>query len=321
VLQHRKIILAGGRRFKYPLQYARHKLIINAVAISVTVVVAVLVIGWWQLYPSQNTTDFMYRITKVLPITVAKVDNQSVLYSDYLMKYRSSIHYLEQIEQVSLTTEDGKRQSEYIKQQSMRDSIADAYALKLANKLGISVNDSEVELFIKSQRQSGDGEISVQTQEAVLSDYYGWSLDEYRHVTKGKLLRQKVAYSVDKLALDTTNKIATILKSDPANDFTVLASTIAGQTGSKVVRGVSGWVPNNNQDGGLALEVAKLNKLQIASSVKSTMGDGYYFIKLLDKNSAQVSYEYIKVPLSRFTQDFEEIINSDKVKIYISVKL
>lgn len=31
VAQHREQILAGGRRFKYPIQYARHKLVINAI--------------------------------------------------------------------------------------------------------------------------------------------------------------------------------------------------------------------------------------------------------------------------------------------------
>src|SRR5680860_1406687 len=92
VVQHRERILAGGRRFKYPIQYTRHKLVINAIAISVAALIIVVIIGWWQLYPMQNTSDFMYRITKVIPIPVATVDGQPVLYSDYLMKYRSSIN-------------------------------------------------------------------------------------------------------------------------------------------------------------------------------------------------------------------------------------
>ena len=132
VAQHREQILAGGRKFKYPIQYARHKLVINAIIISVVSLAAVVLIGWWQLYPSQNNSNFMYRITKVLPLPVAKVDGQFVLYSDYLMKYLSSINYLEQKEQLSLKTDDGKRQVAYVKQQSMQDAIADAYAIKLA---------------------------------------------------------------------------------------------------------------------------------------------------------------------------------------------
>ena len=29
IAEHREQILAGGRRFKYPIQYTKHKLIIN----------------------------------------------------------------------------------------------------------------------------------------------------------------------------------------------------------------------------------------------------------------------------------------------------
>jgi len=100
VAHHRERILAGGRRFKYPVQYARHKLVFNAILISLSALIVVLFVGWWQLYKAQNTSEFMYRITKVVPMPIASIDGQSVLYSDYLLKYRSSVHYLEQKEQV-----------------------------------------------------------------------------------------------------------------------------------------------------------------------------------------------------------------------------
>jgi hypothetical protein len=76
--QHREHILAGGRKFKYPIQYARHKLVINAILISVAAVIIALVVGWWQLYPQQNTSEFMYHVTKVIPVPVAYVDGQPV---------------------------------------------------------------------------------------------------------------------------------------------------------------------------------------------------------------------------------------------------
>jgi len=171
VAQHREQILAGGRRFKYPIQYARHKLVINAIIISLVSLVIVIVVGWWQLYPMQNTSEFMYRVTKVIPVPMANIEGQPVLYSDYLMKYLSSVHYLEQKEQLSLKTPDGKRQVEYVKQQSMQDAIADTYAVKLAKQMDISVSSSELQGFLKSQRQSSSGEISEQTYNAVILDY------------------------------------------------------------------------------------------------------------------------------------------------------
>jgi hypothetical protein len=319
VAQHREQILAGGRKFKYPLQYARHKLIINAIIISISALVVVLVIGWWQLYPAQNTSEFMYRITKVIPVPVANVDGQPVLYSDYLMKYLSSVHYLVQKEQLNLKTDDGKRQIDYVKKQSMEDAIADAYAVKLAKYMGITISQSELQGFLKSQRQSSSGEISEQTYDAVILDYYGWSPSEYSHAAEGKLLRQKVAYDMDKNAQKAVDVMAAALKDNPSTDLSALAASTTTQTGVKVIRNTSGWVPKDNQDGGLAIAASKLTKLQVSSVIKSTIGDGYYFIRLLDVNDNQVSYEYIQVPLTAFTDSLNGVIKAKKVDKYINI--
>jgi hypothetical protein len=317
--QHREHILAGGRKFKYPLQYARHKLIINTIIISVVAIIVALGIGWWQLYPAQNTSEFMYRVTKVLPVPVANVDGQPVFYSDYLMKYLSSVHYLTQIEKVNIKTDDGKRQIEYIKQQSMQDAIADAYALKLANSMNISVSESELDAFIKQDRQSVNGEVSEQTYYAVILDYYNWSPAEYRQVKKSKLLRQKVSYAMDKNSNAVLKNINDALVKDPAIDLKVLATSISSQTGTKVNYGTSGWVPKTNQDGGLAIAAAKLKKSELSSVIKSTIGDGYYVIRLLDTNDDRVSYDYIQVPLTAFTNSLNSVIVKGKVQKYISI--
>ena len=318
VAEHRQRILAGGRRFKYPVQYARHRLVFNAIIISIVALVILIVLGWWQLYSVQNTSTFMYRVTKVLPVPVAVVDGQTVPYSDYLMKYRSSAHYLEQKEQISLKSDDGQRQVEYIKQQAMQDAIADAYARKLANQQGITVTDVELETFLKQQRQSSDGEVSQQTYDAVILDYYGWTPDEYRYATKSKLLRQKVAFAIDKTALSIADSVAAKLK---AADVTLLA--VADQVNSTdkeaVAYGASGLVPKTNQDGGLAAAASKLGKGTISSVIKSTTGDGYYFVRLIDSNDTQVSYEYIEVPLRAFTSELDTVKRANKVTEYISI--
>ncbi|MFZ2125143.1 MAG: SurA N-terminal domain-containing protein [Candidatus Saccharimonadales bacterium] len=319
VAHHRERILAGGRRFKYPIQYARHKLVINAVAISIVALIAILVVGWWQLYPQQNTSEFMYRITKVLPLPVANVDGEQVPYSDYLMKYLSSVRYLEQKEQVNLKTEDGKRQVSYIKQQSMQDAIADSYSKKLAEDMDLSTSDSDVEAFILKQRQSSSGETSEQTYYAVIQDYYGWSPSEYHHVIWQKLLRQKVAFAVDDVALDISNDIYSTLNKNSKTDFKTLAAKYAKTSGEEITYGVSGWVPKINQDGGLSQAAAKMSKNQVSTVIKSSLGDGYYIVRLLDGKDNQVNYEHIFIPLTVFDKKLEDIKNSGKINEYISI--
>jgi len=318
--KHREHILAGGRRFKYPVQYARHKLVFNAIIISVVAIIIAIIVGWVQLYPVQNTSEFIYRVTKVIPVPVAIVDGQFVPYSDYLMAYRSSVYFAEQKQQLNVKTDDGKRQIEYYKQQSMKEAITDAYARKLANELKLSVSSSEIQASIKDKRKTSSGsETTENAYYAIILDFYGWSPDEYKHVTETGLMRQKVAYAVDKNALNASDKIKTILAKDSKTDFKTLASTISKQTGTKTTYGTSGLVPKLNQDGGLAAEASKLEKSAISPVIKSSRGDGYYVVRLIDKNAEQVNYEYINVPLSVFKSNLEKLIKDGKVTEFISI--
>lgn len=315
VAQHREKILAGGRKYKYPIQYARHKLVINAIIISVVVLLISVFLVWWQLYPKQNTSQFMYRVTKVIPVPVAEVDGHKVLYSDYLMKYTSSVYYLEKKEQINFKTEDGERRIVYIKQQSMDDAIADAYAEKLAEDLKLSVEASEIEGFIKEQRSTSSGEISEQTYNSVILDHFGWSPSEYRYAMSKKILRQKVAYEIDKDSLNLANKLYEQLKNNSKLSF---KNVIKGLD-DKASYGTSGWVSKENQDGGLSSAASKLKINSISELIKSTLGDGYYIVRTLKLNDEQVNYEYIKIPLKKFDSQLKELEKSGKITKYISV--
>lgn len=318
IAQHRERILAGGRRFKYPVQYARHKLVFNAIIITIATLIVLVGVGYWQLYPAQNTSDFMYRVTRVLPLPVAKIDGQPVLYSDYLMKYRSSIHYLETKERVNLKTEDGKRQSDFVKSQAMDDSLADAYAVKLAKEHNIAVTDAELQMYLKQQRNSTDGEVTEATYDAVILDYYGWSPDEYQHAMKTKLLRQKVAFAIDADA-DAVSKTVGATITAGNTDLRSVAETVNKTAKVQVVYGALGWVPKTNQDGGLAEAAAKMTKGQISPVIKSTTGEGYYYIKLLDINDTQVNYEYVHIPLTVFMKQLQAVKDQNKVQEFITI--
>ena len=318
IAEHRERILAGGRRFKYPVQYARHRLVFNAIIITVATLLALIGVGYWQLYSAQNTSDFIYRVTRVLPLPVASIDGQKVLYSDYLMKYRSSAHYLNTKERVNLSTEDGKRQSDFIKQQAMEDSLADAYAVKLAKDNNVSVTAAELEAFLKQQRSSTDGEVSSATYDAVILDYYGWSHEEYEHAMEIKLLRQKVSFVVDKDAEAVSKTVGNTITAGNA-DLKSVTEAVNKSSKVQVVYGSLGWVPKTNQDGGLASTAAKLQKGSISTVIKSTTGEGYYFVKLLDINDTQVNFEYIHIPLAAFMKNLEVVKSQDKVSKYITI--
>ena len=320
VAEHRERILAGGRRFKYPVQYARHKLVINAILISLTALSIILVVGWYVLYVMQASDNFVYSVTKAFAVPVASVDGQSVAYSDYLLEYRGYVYYYENKEQVSASDEDSKRQFAYLKRQTIDGAIADAYAKKLAKSMKISIDDNELEEFLVSQRKLGDTEISEQTYDTSTFKYFGWNSDEYRHLLKNRLLRQKVAFAMDADALNLINNVYSKIESDPSVNFETVSKEVAKIGDSEISYSKSGWVPKNNQDGGIAQSVADLKKEQVAPIIKSTKGDGYYVVRLLDSANGQISYEYIKVTLGSFIKSLKELKDQNKITEYIKIQ-
>ncbi len=317
--EHREQVLAGGRKFKYPVQYQRHKLVINALVIGAVALILLIALGWYMLYVAKNTSEFMYRVTKVVPAPVAIVDGEPVQYSDYLMKYRSAAHYLVEKEQIDENSPNGKSQLSYVKGQAMDDAIADAYASKLARELDVTVTDADLEAFLKQQRQSSDSEVSEATYNAVIRDYYGWSPQEYREAMKHKLLRQKVAYAVDAHAEDVSKTIEDKVKAG-TTDLKAIADELNASEEDAVTYMAAAWVPKNNQDGGLAAAAAKLTKGQVSTAVKATSGNGYYYVKLVDSNDTQVQYEYVHVPLKEFDAKLAQVEKNDKLTRFIKIE-
>jgi len=318
VAEHRERVLAGGRRFKYPMQYARHRLVINTIVISVVALILVTALIWWQLYPVQNTSTFFYRITRVLPLPVATVDGQEVRYSDYLMWFRSQEHNLQYKQGVNLYAKENKTQLDLIKRQSLDDTIADSYAQKLATGLHLSVTSQEVEDDIKLQRQSQDGQMSEETYYAIILDHFNWTPDELKAVTARKLLHQKVAYAIDTTATKLRDALSVKLKTE--SDFDKIAADIPAVDGVKVESNITPLVPSTNQDGGLATEAAKLSVGQISPVFKSSNGDGYYVVKLLQKDdNSRISYASLKVPLTVFDKQLKNLKTKHLISEYISV--
>lgn len=319
VAEHRERILAGGRRFKYPVQYARHKLVLNAIIISVVVLVLMIILLWQQFYISQNTSDFFYRIAKFVPIPVASVDGQPVRYSDYLLYYKGSAYYLTKSERVDFSTPDGKTQMELIKRRSIDNAEADAYAKKLAKEKNISVADSEVEQLIKDYRKSY-GNISQDVYDASALNMLGWSPSEYRSIMTSKLLRSKVEYAIDTRADKTQRAVADILRKNQRMDFGAIAKTInTSQPSAVEVGGSGGLVPYTNSDGGLSTAALALGEGKTSSAIRATTGDAYYFVRLTNRTSSQLSYEYIRIPLNEFSKRLADLKKANKISEYVSI--
>ncbi len=318
VAEHREKILAGGRKFKYPIQYARHKLVINTLMITAISIIVLGLVGWWLLYVAQNSSGFMYRVTLLVPIPVANVNGEMVRYSDYLVQYRGSEYYLSKYGDVD--SADGKKtQLDYIKRQSMDKAAMNAYAGQIARQKNITVSDDDVNQLIDQQRNTANGRISQETYDASSRMMYNWSPSDYRLAVRQSILRTKVAFAVDDKAASAQKAAAPLVQST-AGDFAKVAEQVEKSTGVKPVAGQSGLVNTVGMFGGMQVsDVAKLEKGQVSGVIRSTTTDGYYFVKVIDKTDTQVNFAFLRIPLTKFAQDFADLQKNHKISEYIDI--
>lgn len=318
VAEHRERILAGGRRFKYPMQYARHKLVINAILITIGAVILLGAIGWWQLYSVQNTSDFFYRLTRAIPVPVAAVDGHPVSYADYLMYYRGSTNYLERNEPLNLQGNNRTRQINYNKRESLRNAEMDTLAGEIASQQHITITDAQVDQAISDARNTSNGRISQETYDASTLSILGWTPAENRQAIRNSLLRAAVSYTIDTTAKQQVDKATALLK-DPNADFDKIAATLGGTGSAKVESGVSGYVPLDNHDDGRSAAAAKLQKGQVSGVIKTSTADSYYFVRLIDINDTQLNYAYLRIPVTALADRFATVQQQHKIQEYISV--
>ncbi|MFZ1812424.1 MAG: peptidylprolyl isomerase [Candidatus Saccharimonadales bacterium] len=316
VAEHRETILAGGKRFKYPVQYSRHKLVINSIIISVGTLVVAGVLLWLQFYVFQNSSQFIYRVSQLIPLPVAVIDGEQVPYSMYLKRFRSSIHYLQDQNNLNPDTNEGKKEIEYRKRVELDNAIRDAYATKLAKEYKVTVSEGDVSEFIRKDLQSK--KVSDSTYEkTVLNAFYDWSMDDYRGIVRAELLKRKVSFAVDDTARQKSERVLAALRA-PAADFGAIAKAESDDEATKANGGDSGDVPLKTLDSnGVIAKVQSLQPGQVTELIYGT--DGYYVAKLTSKSDQAVRFQFIKIALHEFESRLAAAKKAGKVKEYIAV--
>lgn len=313
--ERREEVLAKGRKFKYPLQFAKHKLVRNAIIIAFVAAGILTFVGWGMLYKMQSTDDVIYRMTRVLPVAVADVDGEKVMFSDYLMFYRSSIQSVQQQSGALDDSQDAENLKKQYKRAALDEVEKLTFAIKIAKEKGIKVGKDEIDEAFVLHRNVGGAERSEESFLKVIAENFGLSRSEYERMLKLSLIREKVQIAIDESANRVADKIEKKL-SENGNDF----EKIRDEFGSEIIyEETGGLVDAKNIDGGRANRAISLQKGENSGKFVSSNGDGYYFVKLLDKTDTEVNYQSIKVVFSEFEKEFLELKNSEKINEYIEV--
>ena len=317
VEERREEVLAKGRKFKYPLQYTKHKLVINTILVAAVAVVAMVVAGWLALYQFQSTGEMMYRVTQVLPVPVAEVEGAKVRYSDYLMIYRSNLQTSEQQSgQLGNTEDDDLVRAEY-KRTALEAAVEYTYAMKLGRELGLSVSEKEIDQAFDEHRKVGGVERSEEAFLKIVQDNFGMNRREYRRMLELTLMKAKVEQEIDETAQAVAAEVETMLNEN-GGDMAAVAESLGEQVEYEATGQL---VDNMNVDGGRSNQAMTLEPGQVSERFLSNNGDGYYFVKLVEKTETQVNYESIKVKFTTFAERVEQLYEEGKVKDLIGVGL
>ena len=317
VEQRREEVLAQGRKFKYPMQYAKHKLMVNTVLVAIAAIVVMIVVGWAMLYKIQDTGDMLYRVTQVIPVPVAKVAGEQVRYSDYLMIYRSNLLTTEQQGGQLGGEEDDNVVRERCKEAALRSAIEYTYAMKLGKEMGIEVSNEEIDEAFDEHRNVGGVERSEESFLKIVRDNFGMNRTEYRRMLYLTLMKAKVTQAVDDDAREMAEKVEKLIQEKGGD----MLAVIEGLGDAVEYQETGQLVDNLNVDGGRSEMAAKLDVGQVSERFLSTNGDGYYYVKLVEKTDTQVSHASIKIRFKKFSEMVEELYQDGEVEEYITVGL
>jgi hypothetical protein len=314
VEERREEVLAKGRKFKYPLQWTKHRVVVNTILIAVVVLGIVVTSGWLALYKFNMTDEMLFRITKIIPVSVAEVDGKNVLFSDYLMFYRSSIISIER----QSSQNEGRGSLDELRAQYRRSALDEAeeytYANKLASELNIEVTKEEIDNEFKRHLTIGGTERSEESFMKIISENFDLSKNEYERMLELNLIKSKVEIAIDEKANKTANKVEAMLKEN-GGDYSAVAEALGDEI---EFQETGGMVSAQNIDGGRASEAIKLEPGEQSGKFVSMNGDGYYFVKLNKKTENEVNFASIKVPFTEFKIRFEKLRADNKIVEFIN---
>ncbi len=246
IAAHREEVLAGARKYIYPLQHAKHRIITITAGLLIAGVIGFFTYCTLALYRFHSTSTFMYRVTQVIPFPVARAGGDFISYESYLFEIRHYTHYYETQLKTDFSDAANKPQLTAFKKQALDRVIDDAYKKKLAAKYNVTVSDQQINdqiTMLRAQNRLGS---SDQVFEDVLQDYWGWSVDDFKRSLRDQLLGQNLVATLD---TETNQRAATAHEELKAGaDFKATVEKYSDDQATKTNGGDIGVIERTNRD-------------------------------------------------------------------------
>jgi hypothetical protein len=299
IAEHREEVLSSARKYIYPLRHSRNRVVKISVGLFVVALVLFFIGCVVALYKLQNTSTFMYGVTRIVPFPVAKAGDRLVSYDSYLFELRHYMHYYESQQGVNFSNKDGKAQLKNFKQRSLDQAVSQAYVKQLADKSKISVSDKEVDQQVELVRSQNRLGASDEVFRNVLREFYGWSVADFKRELKNELLEQRVIAKLDTATNKRANDALAQLKSGA--DFATLATQVSDDIGTKGNGGEYGFPIDHSSRDISPHAIDELFKLK-AGEFSGVINSGYYLEidKVIEVNGS-------KLRAAHMTFNFQDI--------------
>lgn len=319
VAEHREEILGSARKYIYPLQHSKHRIVVITSGLVIAAVVSFFAYCLLALYRLQSTSPFLYRITQVIPFPIARSGSSFVSYENYLFELRHYMHYYVEQQKLSFESESGRGQLNEFKKRALDRVVNDAYIKRVAKQNNIVVTEQEVSAEIEILRNQDRLGETEKVFEDVLKDYWGWSIDDFRRSVKQQLLNQKVLAFWDTETRQRADVALAELRS--GKDFAEVAKQYSDDVATKEQGGDLGvWVDQTNRDIS-AKTIAALFAMQPGQTSEIIdIGYALEIVKLIETKDGKARAAHIVFNYKDINQFLNDEKDKQKAQVYIKTQ-
>ncbi|MBX4199425.1 SurA N-terminal domain-containing protein [Candidatus Saccharibacteria bacterium] len=323
ITEHREEVLKGARKYIYPLQHSKHRIVMVTLSITAMAVAAFLIYCTLALYRFYQNNTFLYRVTQVVPFPIARVDGDFVSYENYLFELRHFVHYYQTQQQLNFNGPD-REQLVRFRKQALDSVINDALVKKLARQNGVTVSSREVDNRINEVRNQNRLGNNNKVFADVLRDYWGWSVSDFKRSLKQEILSEKVSAKLDKGANSKAD--AALLQIRNGADFGEVAKSVS-EDQSKSAGGDFGFaitktnpnVPPEVVDALFKLKPGEVSNVILASPVIAGAPPTLQIVKVTQNDGKTISALHIVFNLKDSSVYVKELRKSSPPKTYVNL--
>lgn len=174
------------------------------VGLVIVVVIAALGVGMYRVYAKTASDSFTLMVAKVLRLPAAKVNGETILYSEYAGDL-AAISKLRDYDRAHPAEQGGAAdlQDDEMSDQVLIRLVNNILVNEAAVSMGVTVTDADIEK-VYEQLKTKFGSIDAAAKG--LNDHYGWTMAQYEaRVMRPLILQNKIGATIN---ADVSAKVA-----------------------------------------------------------------------------------------------------------------